>query len=573
LKKNSTDPLSNAVLQSKAIVPNNALRSQIVSWFEQNPRAASLRNSNAIKPPPSLPADGEKICGLDMILRYKGKVELKDEKRASDDKPFLPQDFCEYGHSYQFAISPESVDNILVRCNGGPWIEAPDKAMFATPSGVVFYDPTEIRETRVLPGTEVGGAKLCKFGNGCRADECTSVHAFVCARGAACEGGGGGGKGCKFLHPSADSVTPLGREYPANKECKYKVACTNKTCGFAHPFGRMPVPRETARVWITHTLELEELAAPVPLPLDVPDVATSFQFQGEFVFFFEPYPGTWAKEHYKTAIAHRFDPARQRHRLLRDFSLDGHYCNCAVGAGGYMVFSFWPYEEEAIRAIWECLRVARSMEKELRAKTREADELRKELGGKDAEVSKLQQAIADRDAHIADSAATIAHLRASAQFKATQLARARQDARAAAEDSRRAQSARREAVAEARAARAAAAAARKEHRASEAAWRRQQQNQERARAERLRLRDPIHIYALRGGAAGARGEDWQLVLDYHKGAHDIRLGRAGPGGGGVQGLEVTEHRTVYRFELAVPADVGSIGAPLPLVPARLCPDF
>ena len=63
------------------------------------------------------------------------------------------------------------------------------------------------------------------------------------------------------------------------------------------------------------------------------------------------------------------------------------------------------------------------------------------------------------------------------------------------------------------------------------------------------------------------------MLDYHKGAHDIRLGRAGPGGGGVQGLEVTEHRTVYRFELAVPADVGSIGAPLPLVPARLCPDF
>jgi hypothetical protein len=370
-----------------------------------------------------------------------------------------------------------------------------------------------------------------------------------------------------------DSVVPLGREYPTNKECKYKVACTNKACCFAHPFGRMAVPRETARVWITHTLELEELAAPVPLPLDVPDAATSFQFQGEFVFFFEPYPGTWAKQHYKSAIVHRFDPARQRHGLLRDFSLDGHYCNCAVGAGSYMVFSFWPYEEEAIRAIWECLRVARSMEKELRAKTREVDQLRQELAGKDAEASKLQRAIADRDARIADCEAAITSLRATARSNAAQLVRARQDARAAVEDSRRAQSARREAVAEARAARAAAAAARKEQRATEAAWRRQQQNQERARAERLRLRDPIHVYALRGGAAGLRGDDWQLVLDYHKGAHDIRLGRAGPGGGRAQGLEVTEHRVVYRFELAVPEDLEAIRAPLPLVPARLCPDF
>jgi len=235
-------------------------------------------------------------------------------------------------------VSPESKDDVLVRCDDGPWIEAPDKAMFVTPAGVVFYDPTEMRETRVLPGSELVGAKLCKFGNQCSKAGCASVHAFVCAKGCACKTGG-----CKFLHPPADSVTPVGSAYPTSKECKYGVACTNKACGFAHPLGRMAVPRETARVWITHTPALEELAAPAPLQLDVPDAATSFQFQGEFVFFFEPHAGTWAKAHFKSAVVHRFDAARGRHLPLRAFSFAGHYCNCA--AGRFLVFSFWPYEE------------------------------------------------------------------------------------------------------------------------------------------------------------------------------------------------------------------------------------
>lgn len=212
LKNHNTDPLSGQVMQSKAIVPNNTLRSQIVSWFEQHPDASSLRNCAAKKPPAFSPTDNEAASGLEKVLRYRGKLDADDGKQPAAAKRAVPQAFCEYGHSYEFAPSPDIDDGILVRCNGGPWIEAPDKAMFASPSGVVFFDPSEVRDTRVLPGTVLGGAKLCKFGNGCSADGCPDVHAFVCARGAGCAGQGPRGQLCKFLHPAPESVVPLGRE-------------------------------------------------------------------------------------------------------------------------------------------------------------------------------------------------------------------------------------------------------------------------------------------------------------------------------------------------------------------------
>jgi hypothetical protein len=62
----------------------------------------------------------------------------------------------------------------------------------------------------------------------------------------------------------------------------------------------------------------------------------------------------------------RFDAELGQYRMIGNYALDGHYCNCAVGASRYLVLSFWPFEEEAIRKVWECLRVSRVMEKKMR---------------------------------------------------------------------------------------------------------------------------------------------------------------------------------------------------------------
>ena len=202
--------------------------------------------------------------------------------------------------------------------------------------------------------------------------------------------------------------------------------------------------RVKARLLVTHSHTLAELPTPVEMQIDFADSATCFQMQGEFVFSFQPHAGTWAKKHYKVVTVHRFDATLNKYRTVGDYSLDKHYCNCAVAAGRYIVFSFWPFENEAVRTIWECLQVTRAIEKELKIKTKECTELK------------------------------------------TQLEAARQET----------------------------SAARQEARIREQIWREMQQRQEQQFAERMRLSDPIHIYALPDGASGMRREDWQLVLDY-----------------------------------------------------------
>jgi len=75
--------------------------------------------------------------------------------------------------------------------------------------------------------------------------------------------------------------------------------------------------------------------------------------------------------------------------------------------------------------------------------------------------------------------------------------------------------------------------------------------------ERFRLRDPIHIYALAGGADGRSAKDWTLILDSHRGAHSLELSppsSAKAAGIGVserplQRLRITEHSKVFEFEL------------------------
>ena len=86
-------------------------------------------------------------------------------------------------------------------------------------------------------------------------------------------------------------------------------------------------------MWVLITHKLQKLDSPIPLQLDIPEAAKSFQFQGDFVFFFIPYPGTWASNHYEKVIVHRFDVEKQVHKFIGEYSLANHYCNCVAGAG------------------------------------------------------------------------------------------------------------------------------------------------------------------------------------------------------------------------------------------------
>jgi len=202
-----------------------------------------------------------------------------------------------------------------------------------------------------------------------------------------------------------------------------------------------------------------------------------------------------------------------------------------------------------MRTVWECLKVGRAKEKELKKSIKE--EMKKELEAKDREISRLEQIIKDKDALISQQDQEIAHLKGAAAAARKQAAIARKEAHIARKE---AQIARKKARQELEA---------------KAFWRRQQLRQERQRNERYRLRDPIHIYALSSGT-GTEKNDWTLVLDYHKGAHDIKLGHIGTDGS--HALEITENESVFLFDLIVPKNVATIGA-LPIVPRKLCADF
>uniref|UniRef100_A0A7S4IU71 Uncharacterized protein n=1 Tax=Vannella robusta TaxID=1487602 RepID=A0A7S4IU71_9EUKA len=191
--------------------------------------------------------------------------------------------------------------------------------------------------------------------------------------------------------------------------------------------------------------------------------------------------------------------------------MEGHYCNCAVGKDRYFVISFWPYEEEAIRTIWEGVKVLREAKKSQRMLEKENKSLK-------AQVSQLQRRLSEQQL-IADNERD---LRIEAYKQAERL-------------------------------------------------RRMQQRQEWQRNERLRYRDPIHIYALEDNASGTCAKDWKLIVDYHKGAHNIQLSPADPHNA-TQELEITENDSIYLFDLIAPRNLSSLGL-LPVVPSKLCEKF
>lgn len=510
LKKSNLDPLTNLPLKDTKIFPNNSLRSQIISWHEKK---------KIDMPTAELPI-GEKFVphpNLEQVLTYQGKKKRNEDRK---EKKFgVPESFSAFNHKYTFVRKTEASKSVLyVQCDNGTEMAMPTKKkeMFFTKDGIVFYDPSYIRETRVLPDTDF--KEKCSRATKCTKKNCSFAHPFVCPKGTTCAG-------CKFLHPASSSIVSLGKVFPVNIECKYGVSCSSKKCKFAHSLGRMSVPRNPARVFLTHSLTLQELQTPIAIKLDVPEKATNIQFQGDFVFFFVPYVGTWAKEHYQQVMVHRFDPISNSYKYVGTYSLDKHYCNSIVGSGRYVVISFWPYEDEAIRAVWEGIKYVRATEKDWKAQVNVLNKELKEkdvaLQEKDAEIRKLKGVIADQN---------------------TQMANTKAQVHAVNEELRQ------EKIAS--------------HALSQA--------YERERMERFRLRDPIHIYALQENCSGFAKQDWKLVLDYHKGAHNLELSK--PNTVGVQHLKVTEHDAVYCFGLNVPSNVNTI-TNLPFVPERLCADF
>jgi hypothetical protein len=374
------------------------------------------------------------------------------------------------------------------------------------------------------------------------------------------------------------------------------------------------IRRAPYRLPITHSLDLQRLDKPLSLDLgDVPPGATKFQFDGEFAFFFKPYPGAWATEHFESCTVVRYSSKTMSHKRVMQKSLAGHYCNAAVGKGGFIVLSWWPYEDEAMRAIHEGAKSLRAVERTLeftvKTSAKQQEEIarqQKALDAREAELEAQKQALdaadkarvqaerravqAERGAQATKKSADV--LVANARYQAESAARAAQrerDARLQAEkravqaedrvrfqaekarikEERNAQylaeKARKDAQYQAE--RARAQAEREARRQAEAAWRNQ-------RSERSRMRDPIHIYALSSGRAGDAEADWTLVGDYHKGAHALELGDAAESGGGgrVQRFRVTEHDKVFEFDLVATGELEALGS-LPIVPRALCDGF
>jgi hypothetical protein len=407
------------------------------------------------------------------------------------------------------------------RRDGGAWVAVPDRkatGVFVTAEGhVVFYNPRDFRDTRVV------SMGACRFGVGCREKD--------------------SGK-CAFLHPTPESVVPLGQHYPTNRECRYGTSCTAKNCMFAHPTGRVAPQREQVHVLATHSAEtLERLSEPRVLELpDVPS-ANQFLFKGEFAFFFDPHPGAWGKDYARRVTVTRWSASAGKHVVIATQELEGHYCNSAEGCGRFVALSWWPYNEEAVRRNHEANAVERKQQQQI-------DSLKRQVAARDQKLSKLGQKLEAQRTTIRQQGKQL-----EASASALESERAQHASTKASEQSLRQY-----------ASRLADQAAQRE-REIESMRQQQQYN----RAERLRLADPIHLFAMREGASGDSAEDWQLVLDYHKGAHELEI-TAPAAEDGSQLLRITEHDTVYTFAITVPANTAKLGT-LPIVPSRLCDGF
>lgn len=377
----------------------------------------------------------EMVCGLIYYGRSKynlseptlGKVitykscnvkKTKVERVLARDAP--PTVTVTSGMSYEFrqagsadAVSHTSLEiRQVVKSCAGDWVPVPipgATSVHCTPLGLIFYNPKELQDTFVVeddteetPGM-FGTRSPCKF-NPCNKAGCTFSHNIACRFGVGCRDKLGS---CNMVHPDPSSVVPIGSAYPLTVACKFGPACSDKRCHFAHPNGRLGRLERTQKpIFATHNHDLMQLeGSPIPIEIgEAPKGANKFTFQGEFIFFYTPFPGPWAREHFKTVTIHRFDAETSKYSKLGDYELDGHYCNTAVGVGNFFILSWWPFEDEAMRAIWEAGRQLREQNKALLAKDRalaaavkDAERANKE---KDEALAASSAALAKKDAKI-----------------------------------------------------------------------------------------------------------------------------------------------------------------------------
>ena len=545
LDKHNTDPQTGLPLPSKTLVPNHAMRSQVQDYIQANPSVD--RNPNVVRPPanssaPVIEAKQEmKLADLCSFVRQTAR--LTKSQRAE----YVPQSVTYKGYTYEFRRSADSADSPLqVRCKGySEWLSLPERtsALFSTSLGVIFYNPNEMHDVFELKDK-------CRFERKCTNAQCPNDHPFACLFGVDCRNKEGK---CKFLHPNADSVVPLGSAYPLSKACQFGTACSNKACHFAHPKGRVSPPRHRKQLFVTHSHELVKLSTPLSVELLLGDKRPSkFTFQGEFVFFFTPYSGAWAKErHFRTCTVVRYSAAQQAYARVCDYELGGHYCNAAVGLGRYLTLSWWPYEEEAMRTQWEGVNRENALAFDLQRTQADNAKMAEENKVLRDKQARANQVISKLKTKVKQQGRTIQKQQAQAAE-----AKQRQEAAKAKRQAQHEKRLRQKAMLQAQ-------------RQAEYEWRKQRQRDARRQNERFRLRDPIHVYALQAGCSGAQQEHWVQVLDYHKGAHALELA-PDPNAEALL-LKVTEHDQVFEFQLHAPAHLDK--ASWPVVPGRLCEGF
>lgn len=548
LSRHDTDPLTREELPTKSLVKNRFLQTKIQEWIKENPDSAhqfrSKDSEDLVKPscwdlgfvePPA--------ADVSAILQYR-RTMTKAEYGSLTPSPVAVDGTV----SYEFRLREDGKALEVRSCRApgsgasqSPWVSAHRRvtSIKEFPTGhVVFVNP-QLQDALIVPMTDSGKGP-CRYMDECTNAACAFDHPMTpCRFGIKCKDQ----VKCRRVHPEPSSVVPLGGTYPSNQECKFGISCSNKKCEFAHPNGRVVVKRVPNPVKATHDKFLQPLPSPEAVDMGpIPEGATKYSFQGDFVFFFKPFPGAWAKAHFKSVTVSHFDPEKLAYCEVGEYTLEGHYCNAAVGTGGYFALSWWPYEEEAVRTRHESAQQTKSLERwiekqqqQIEGQQKQIESQTKKIRSQKAELK--QQVIAKKQAEA---------LRLEAEERAAkEAARLQEQLRYEQERTRRMQL-------------------------------------EYAQRERIRMRDPIHVYALEAGASGSARADWTLILDYHKGAHELEILPPSAGAGTahtvaamerpVQVLRVRDSGMWYEFDLIAPSSLDRVGR-LPVVPEKLCDGF
>lgn len=598
-----TDPMTGLPLDTAQLFPNHTLRSQIREWIDSNKDTEQFRNPEALEDyndPNKAVKENEGTSTLSDILSYDGK---DSEEKASGS---FPNAFKFGKRVYQISEgkNKSSKERYVVSCDepGMVSAEVPEKAMFATSEGICFYNPEDIYDTKVGPS----GKDACRFKQSCTKDKCSYGHDFACKEGVKCSN-----KSCKYLHPQPESVIPLQAGSKLAKACKYGTGCSNKKCDYAHPLGKLRATLKNRKFFYTHSMDLHRLQQSAEVEMDdFPKNATKCQFQGAFAFFFSPYKGAWAKDFFQKVDVFMYDEGKRRHIHVGEWTLENHFVRSVCASGKFLVISFWPYDEEAARALFESGYTERQLIRLLKGQIEKNSALHNDLQSKEAAISRkeriikkekkalqrsrkenasLKKSIAEKTEAIESKEETIRqqkrqlkkkdsenqHLKGQAKHKDEKILQQHKAMKDQEKELLRKDgeiSNHKETLQNVTREKGNLSSTVQSLQSTMNAQleqvRQLTRQLEAERNERLRNRDPIHIYVME--TSGTTKEDWTLVLDYHKGAHSLKLGDVDSDGS--RKLFVTVNDDCFKFRLKPPEQILQ-EQNLPVVPDKLCDEF